>query len=122
MCRLVCLVSGVVLVILCSKLAFANGPSALKYLQDPASHVENAEEGSCVQSDCFGKEEARVALAAAACGDRFEEVMVMVKSAVVLTKLARLDVIIFTEDELVEKFSERVAAWPEAVKHRTNVR
>ena len=120
MCRLVCFVSGVALVILFAKQSLGIGPSAQKYLEDTEDHVHETE-GVCVDDDC-GRKEGKVTLAAAACGDRLEEVFVMVKSAVLLTNLPRLDIIIFTDEELVESFRERVDSWPEAVTSRTNVR
>lgn len=48
-----------------------------------------------------------VVLAVVACGDRLDETLVMLKSALVFTQ-APLRFIIFAEDDLIESFSEKV--------------
>lgn len=50
-----------------------------------------------------------VVLAVVACGDRLDETLVMLKSALVFTQ-APLRFIIFAEDDLIESFSEKVTS------------
>jgi UDP-xylose:glucoside alpha-1,3-xylosyltransferase len=48
-----------------------------------------------------------VVLAVVACGDRLDETLVMLKSALTFTQ-APLRFIIFAEDDLIESFNEKV--------------
>ena len=48
-----------------------------------------------------------VVLAVVACGDRLDETLVMLKSALVFTQ-APLRFIVFAEEDLIESFSEKV--------------
>ncbi len=61
--------------------------------------------------------EARIHLAVTACGDRLEEALVMLESAV---RSARgpLTFHIFADDELRPQFAARLNAWPEAVRKK----
>lgn len=46
-------------------------------------------------------------LAVVACGDRVQETLNMIKSALMFTK-AELNIIVFTEDGLIQNFMEKV--------------
>lgn len=61
-----------------------------------------------------------VHIAFAACGDRIEEALVMVKSAVLFTR-GHLTFHIFADDTLRPQFQERLAAWPERARQRFTV-
>ncbi len=59
-------------------------------------------------------------IAFAACGDRLDEALVMVKSAVLFTR-RHLTFHIFADDTLRPQFQERLAAWPARARERFRV-
>lgn len=92
MYRIGCIVSVVAFIGLCVKLGSTSGPSVGKYFQNPSKNAEIPD--FCSTGDCVlkPKPEGKVTLTAAACGNRLEEVLVMVKSAILLTNLQHLEI------------------------------
>lgn len=66
-----------------------------------------------------GKQEVHIAFAA--CGDRADEALMMMKSAALATR-ARLTFHAFVDDTIRPQIAERVAAWPEEVKGRLSLK
>lgn len=52
-----------------------------------------------------------VALSVVVCGDRIQETLVMIKSAIVFSRKCNLHVIIITETGLIENFEETLSEW-----------
>lgn len=63
----------------------------------------------------------RMHLAVTACGDRLDEALTMLKSAVVATR-ARLTLHVFADDALRPQFQERLSAWPEEARRKFELR
>ncbi|XP_065163039.1 glucoside xylosyltransferase 2-like [Atheta coriaria] len=57
-----------------------------------------------------------ITLAVVACGDRLQETLTMLKSAIMLTK-QHIKIIIITEDNLIENFNEKLAQWQETTNN-----
>lgn len=55
-------------------------------------------------------------MAVVACGDRLQETLTMLKSAIMLTK-QHIKIIIITEDNLIENFNEKLAQWQETTNN-----
>lgn len=56
-----------------------------------------------------------VYVAVVSCGDRLRETLTMIKSAIVLTK-ANLNIIIVTENDLIQSFNEKLMEWAGIIK------
>nr|XP_020506066.1 glucoside xylosyltransferase 1-like isoform X1 [Labrus bergylta] len=85
-----------------------------RYIMRQKGQVETGVVGS-VQS----RPDPPMHLAVVACGERLEETLTMIKSAV-LFSVKQLSVHIFAEDQLHARFMEALESWPDLIRSRFN--
>lgn len=97
--------------------------TASKYVEQKNSQESHLNEQKAPQEDANKlmtrdpRWSLAIHLAVVACGDRLEETIVMIKSAVLLTETP-IHVHIFADDELRPIFHEKLEGWPTNVRRR----
>lgn len=60
-------------------------------------------------------------LAVVCCGDRFQETITMLKSAVMFTQ-EKINLLVVSETSLIERFNEKLAEWQETLNYKFGYR
>lgn len=83
--------------------------------------VENAEENSILGqkgTNSDKKNDVDIVIVVVVCGDRFDESITMLKSAIMFTRTSKLRLIVIAEDQHIEAFREKLTEWQEIVNGR----
>ena len=84
-------------------------------MQSAKNEAQSSERNDAKTKDVIDTPPTYIHLSVVACGDRLEETLVMIKSAVLISE-QRIHVHIFADDDLRPKFREELRKWPSPIR------